>query len=151
MMLVEVQKFFQKHIMSAEEGSFQAESDRLHLATATLLFEMARMDDHIDDREREAIGDLLSQRFSLDEDMSAELLAMAADTAHNAVCMQEYTRLLNEHFSQQQKVQMVRMLWEVAISDGIIDKYEDLFVRQVADLLYVPHRDFIRTRHDVCE
>jgi len=150
-MLAAVQEFFQRNILSIKDDDSQGEHDRLHLATATLLFEMARMDDHIDDREREAMGHLLSERFSLDESMSAELLALAADTAHNAVCMQEYTRLLNEHFSQQQKVQMVRMLWEVAISDGVIDKYEDLFVRQVADLLYVPHRDFVRARHDVCE
>jgi len=150
-MLSAVQEFFQRRLLPIQDDSEQAEYDRLHLATATLLFEMAKMDDHIDEREREAIGCLLADRFSLDEQTTAELLELAADTARNAICMQEFTRLLNEHFSQQQKVQMVRMLWEVAVSDGVIDKYEDLFVRQIADLLYVPHRDFIRARHDVCD
>ena len=150
-MLSAVQEFFQRRLLPSSGDSEQSDHDRLHLATATLLFEMARMDDHIDERERDAISCLLANRFSLDEQTTAELVGLAADTARNAVCMQEFTRLINEHFNQPEKVEMVRMLWDVAVSDGVIDKYEDLFVRQVADLLYVPHRDFIRARHDVCD
>ena len=123
----------------------------LHLATATLLFEMAQMDDHVDSREREAIQSLLANRFSLDAALSAELLELGADESRQAICMQEFTRLLNENFSQDEKYQMVKMLWQVAMSDGVIDKYEDLFVRQIADLLYVRHQDFIQAKHEVVE
>ena len=148
-MLNSIQSFFKQHILSAQDESEQGTEKALHLATATLLFEMAQMDEHVDSREREAIQSLLADRFSLDTALSAELLELGADEARQAICMQEFTRLLNENFSQTEKRHMVKMLWQVAMSDGVIDKYEDLFVRQIADLLYVPHQDFIQAKHEV--
>ena len=41
------------------------------------------------------------------------------------------------------------MLWRVAYADGCLDPYEEALVRKIADLIYVPHRDFIRTKHRV--
>lgn len=146
-MLNSIQSFFQQHILSARDNTEAGNEKALHIATATLLFEMAQMDDVIDVREKEAIQRLLADKFSLDEAMTQALYELAADTARQAISMQEFTRLLNENFTQQEKQQMVKMLWEVALSDGIIDKYEDMFVRQMADLLYVPHRHLVRAKH----
>jgi len=148
-MLNSIQSFFKQHILSVQDESEQGMDKSLHLATATLLFEMAQMDDHVDSREREAIQSLLEDKFSLDAALSVELLELGANESRQAICMQEFTRLLNENFSQTEKRHMVKMLWQVAMSDGIIDKYEDLFVRQIADLLYVPHQDFIQAKHEV--
>lgn len=148
-MLNSIQSFFKQHILSAQDESEQGMEKALHLATATLLFEMAQMDDHVDSREREAIQSLLADRFRLDAALSVELLELGADKSRQAICMQEFTRLLNENFSQTEKRHMVKMLWQVAMSDGVIDKYEDLFVRQIADLLYIRHQDFIQAKHDV--
>ena len=150
-MLKSIQSFFQQHIVSERNGSEQGEEKALHLATATLLFEMAQMDDQIDSREKEAIQRLLADKFSIGAELAAELIELGADKSRQAICMQEFTRLLNNNFSQAEKRHMVKMLWEVAISDGVIDKYEDLFVRQIADLLYVPHQDFIQAKHEAIE
>lgn len=150
-MLNSIESFFKQHILPTHAETEQSMDKALHLATATLLFEMAQMDDYVDNREREAIQSLLADKFSLDAGLAAELLELGADESRQAICMQEFTRLLNENFSQAEKREMVKMLWQVAISDGVIDKYEDLFVRQIADLLYVPHQDFIEAKHQVME
>ena len=42
---------------------------------------------------------------------------------------------------------MIFNMWEVAYADGKIDRYEDHLIRQVADLLYLSHKDFIRSKH----
>ena len=34
---------------------------------------------------------------------------------------------------------------------GYVDKYEEYLVRKIADLLYVPHREFIRTKLEVLD
>ena len=150
-MLNSIQSFFQQHILSAQDSTEEGNEKALHLATATLLFEMAHMDDVVDGREREAIQSLLADKFSLDAVMSEELLELAADKSRQATSMQEFTRLLNENFSQKEKQQMVKMLWEVALSDGVIDKYEDMFVRQMADLLYVSHSHLVRAKHQAMD
>ncbi len=146
-MLNSIQSFFQQHILSVQDSAGEGNEKALHLATATLLFEMAYMDDVIEEREKEAIQSLLAGKFSLDAQMAEELLELAADKSRQVISMQEFTRLLNENFTQKEKQQMVKMLWEVALSDGVIDKYEDMFVRQMADLLYVSHSYLVRAKH----
>ncbi|MCB1855441.1 MAG: TerB family tellurite resistance protein, partial [Halieaceae bacterium] len=37
-------------------------------------------------------------------------------------------------------------MWRVAYADGDLDKYEEYLIRQVAELTYVPHGDYIRAK-----
>ncbi len=37
-------------------------------------------------------------------------------------------------------------MWRVAYADGHLDKYEEHLIRQVAELTYVPHQDYIRAK-----
>ncbi len=37
-------------------------------------------------------------------------------------------------------------MWLVAYADGNLDKYEEHLIRQVAELIYVPHRDYIQCK-----
>ena len=40
------------------------------------------------------------------------------------------------------------LAWAVAYADGNLDKYEEALIRQVAELTYVPHQDYIRCKLD---
>jgi uncharacterized tellurite resistance protein B-like protein len=144
-MLNSIREFFQQRVLDTDTEEVNEHS--LRVATATLMFEMAYADDEVEDREREAMAGLLGEYFKLDAVTLEALLGLAADTARQAVCLQEFTRLLNDHFSQGQKQQVVEMLWRVALSDASLDRYEEAFVRQIADLLYVPHAAFIEAKH----
>lgn len=147
-----VRKFFRQHILvQLEQDDPQRQEQALQLATATLLFEMALADDTVAERERQTMFEQLREYFALDAEAANELVALAADSSRHLTCLQGFTRMLNETFSQQQKVQVVEMLWRVAFSDAVLDKYEELFVRRIADLLYVPHREFIAAKHRVLE
>ena len=37
-------------------------------------------------------------------------------------------------------------MWAVAYADGKLAKYEEHLIRQVAELTYVPHQDYIRAK-----
>jgi uncharacterized tellurite resistance protein B-like protein len=45
-----------------------------------------------------------------------------------------------------QKTTVVEMLWRVAAADGRIDPHEELLVRKVADLLYLPQAAWVKAR-----
>lgn len=45
-----------------------------------------------------------------------------------------------------QRAELVEWLWRVALADARLDKYEEAMVRRVADLLGVPHHEFIRRK-----
>jgi uncharacterized tellurite resistance protein B-like protein len=43
-------------------------------------------------------------------------------------------------------MKLVENMWRVAFSDQKLDKYEEALIRKVADLIYVSHQDFIKTK-----
>lgn len=122
------------------------EDGTLQLAAAALLLEVARADYQRDQREFTAVKQALQQRFGLSEADLHELLQRAESESSSATALYPFTRLINENCDEREKTELIQALWQVAAADGDIDKYEDHLIRQVADLLYVSHSDFIRTK-----
>ncbi len=146
-MLGAIREFF----LSRIEPDIQAGPDEhgLRLATAALLFEMLRADDDEHPDERSAIERVLRDQFELSKEETLELSRLADQEAAEAASLYQFTGLINDHFTPEQKVSVVEMLWQVAYADGSLDPYEEALVRKIADLIYVPHRDFIRAKHRV--
>jgi uncharacterized tellurite resistance protein B-like protein len=117
------------------------------LATAILLIEVAEADFQNDASEAELIRRLLLDHLELDESQLDELLANARREADRLVSLQHLTRMMNEGMDQQGKLRVIELMWQVAYADGEKHHYEEHLLRQVADLLYVPHADFIQARH----
>ncbi|MBT8429309.1 MAG: TerB family tellurite resistance protein, partial [Gammaproteobacteria bacterium] len=46
---------------------------------------------------------------------------------------------------------LLRGLWEVAYANNELHHHEELLIRRLADLMYVPHADFIRSKLRVLE
>ena len=116
------------------------------LAVATLLVEIARADFEVDSSERTAIRRMLVSAYGLEPGVARILVEEAERAVEEAVSLYEFTSRLNEELSPPEKVEIIEMLWRVAFADGRLDKYEEHLVRKAADLLYVPHRRFIRAK-----
>lgn len=146
-MLDKIRDFFQQNMLGDSEPASAGHGIRL--ATAALLFELARADDHIHDRERDSMRALIQQQFELDEPEIDALMDLAAEESRQATCLFEFIRLVNEHYLPEQKRSIIEMCWRVALSDGVLDRYEEHYIRKLADLLYVPHKEFIAAKHTV--
>lgn len=118
----------------------------VQLATAALLAEMARMDAQTSEAERAAIAAALDERFALPADEIAALVALAAEEARRAPGYHPFTALINRQLDPAAKLEVVEMLWRIAFADGRLDDHEHHFVRKIAELLYVPHADFIAAK-----
>lgn len=140
-----IQAFFRTRIETDRDGRHDQHS--LHLAAAALLFEMLRADYQEHPEERDAMERALQTAFDLSADETRQLADLAASEAAGAVSLYEFTSLINQHFAPEDKVLIVEMLWQVAFADGHLDRYEEALVRKVAELIYVPHRDFIQAKH----
>ncbi|MEO0971476.1 MAG: TerB family tellurite resistance protein [Pseudomonadota bacterium] len=134
-----------------EAGAQGLEAQDLSLATATLLVEMTRADYEQTEEEREVVRAALASHFSLAADQAHALLEEAERETARAVSLHDYTSALNDTLDDEQRVEVLKLLWRVALADGRLDKYEEYLVRKVADLLYVPHTDYIRAKLAVVE
>ena len=115
----------------------------LQLATAVLLFDVMRSDTKITAVERAQTIGSLRTRFALSEDALAELMAQAEQTARSANDYFSFTSLMNEQYTQAQKIQVVEFMWQVAYADGTLDANENHLISKVAGLLHVTHGEYI--------
>lgn len=151
-MLDALRKFFDGRLADAEPGH-DADSVRsaLEIATGALMVEMLRADDGTREVETQLVERLLRRHFHIDDVAVARLLELASEKADQSVSLHEFTRLIHEHFSVAQKTTVVEMLWRVAAADGHIDPHEELLVRKVADLLYLPQAAWVKAREAALE
>jgi uncharacterized tellurite resistance protein B-like protein len=133
----------------AYSANAENQEDRQQLALASLLVEMARADFDETNDEHSLIIDLLASHYDLSSAEALELLNKARAANDKAVCLFDFTRSLHKSLDAEQKQDVIRLLWQVANADDKLDKYEDFLVRKVADLLYVPHSDVVRLKHEV--
>ncbi|MBT4521589.1 MAG: TerB family tellurite resistance protein [Halieaceae bacterium] len=128
------------------QDSTASEAHRVQLAAAALLIETARADFTQSPSEEAALEVLLCNTLALDKAEVDQLIELADDHVDNAISLYEFTREINDHYGPEQKRQLIAAMWAVAYADGDLDKYEEHLIRQVADLIYVPHRDYIKSK-----
>jgi len=142
-----IKRFFSTLLDEAEDKTGDNRKHSVELIMATLMVEMARADRSVTEGETEQILAILKKRFSLSQGEQTDLLALAKDQADHATSLFEFTARLKELLPHEERETLVELLWRVAFSDGVIDKYEEQLVRKVADLLHVRHHDFIAAKH----
>lgn len=147
-MLKAIKQFFENHIGQIEEQNQDVEH-RLQVATAALLIEIARADFHIEDQELDQVAASLKAKFDLSALEVQSLIELATQEVKQAISYYEFTSLINQEFSFEQKIKVIELMWEVAYADDYLQKYEEALIRKISDLLYIPHSDFIAAKHRV--
>ena len=92
---------------------------------------------------------LTADRFKLSDEDAARLVESADTQADELVSLHETTQLLHRNLGEEQKAEIVRLLWEVAYADGQLDKYEDSLVLKISDLLYVSRGRVMGLKYEV--
>ncbi|SRR5690606_6078327 len=146
-MLDAIRRFFESRLTAAAPDP----EHRLQLATAALLLEVARADFDTHHVELAAVERAIGRTFRLSEAEVQELLRLAEDEVREATSDYAFTSLVNSGFDAADKIRLVELLWEVAYADGELDKHEEHLIRRIADLIYVPHREFIAAKLRVAE
>lgn len=151
-MLAGISSFFENYLKDrGEESGGEDKAHKIQLASAALMIELCKTDQDIDDSETNALVEILKSRFDLSAERLEELMRLAEQEVKDAVSLYQFTSLLNEEFNYEDKTLLIRNLWEVAFADGNLDRYEEHLIRKVAELMYVSHSDFIRTKLAVKE
>lgn len=145
----DVEKFFQSNLLPNEESG-QRELYEIRYAAAALLIACAKADFEEDPDEEEAIVSILRQRFEVDDDVLDQLLAFA-DAHTGTMGLETFTGLVNKHYNNDHKLMLLGDLWKVAYADGRIDKYEDMFIYRVAELLDIPREEALGLKNPTTE
>ena len=118
-------------------NSIQAEENKEIDILSGLLIEAANTDGQITQDELNKISTSLINVFHEDAKKVEESLITALDNKDNSKSLYFYTSKLNKSFSDEKKIMLVEVLWEVILSDNEIHDFETNLIRRLAGLLYI--------------
>ena len=129
-----------------EEQNEELDSSLLDNACAALLVEIAFADKDFDDTEKDSLRETLVKTYGLKEEEIEEIIQDADRSVEESTSLYGYTRIVNDEFNYEDKLNLIRNLWKVAYADGNLDKYEEHLLRKISDLIHVSHSDYINIK-----
>ena len=130
-----------KSLFKEEHHEEENRPDEVQMAAAVLMVEAASMDGVISPEEQAAIATLLDTHFRLGKAEAHRLFGLAAKEQQDALHIQHYTQTIKQGLSEEGRLEIIELLWEVVYADGKLDPYEANLLRRVGGLLYVSDRD----------
>ncbi len=120
--------------------------DDPRVAAAALLFHVIDADGVRDTKEMDELRELLSQTYGIRGAELDRVVAAGEEADSEAVDLYAFTSVINRHFDQEAKRELVAMMWEMVFSDGELHELEDNVVWRVAELIHVERGDRIALR-----
>lgn len=145
-MLDVMKKFFQQAVIEEKEVTEADRTQKIQVATCALLLEVAHSDDEFSGIEEDNIVRILKKDFNLSEEYAQELMALSEQERKDSIDLWSFTRLINENYSLEEKIEIIEMVWKVIYADGKLDKYEDHLAHKLSKLLKLEHKQLIDTK-----
>jgi len=119
---------------------------KIQIAATTLFIEIAKADSDFSTEEYDKIIELIKNYFSLNSEHVKELIFLANEWIKESVSLYEFTAIINKHFTQDEKYELVKNLWRIVYIDNVLDKYEEHLIRIISNNLKLSHRDMIAAK-----
>lgn len=146
-MLNRIARFMESRLKSSGGSTGPLSEEDKQLAAAALLMEVAAADTVFDERELQTFKRELAKTYQLSDDEVDELQKRAESHQEDATSLFQFTQIVNDQCSREEKFALIRSMWQIALADGQLDKYEEHIIRRVADLIYLSHTDFLVARN----
>ena len=119
-------KFFNK------ENSLDNDTDLINVAC--LMIHAAKIDENYTDKEKKIIKETLT-KISNNEDLD-KLISEAETKESDSNHIQDFTKNIKA-MDKNDKIEIIKNIWSIILSDGTSDMYEENLMRRLAGLLYV--------------
>ncbi|MBU0985979.1 MAG: TerB family tellurite resistance protein [Proteobacteria bacterium] len=142
-MLDILKKFFSKAPADISGTAGRNTADDLRVATCALFIEIARIDQTFTEAEMETILSILKDKYGLSREHADVLIEAAEKELEESVDLWQFARLINENYSNEEKIEIVEMLWQIVYVDGKMDQYEHYLMNKLKNLLRISHSQLI--------
>ncbi|MEM8853532.1 MAG: TerB family tellurite resistance protein [Pseudomonadota bacterium] len=119
------------------------------LSVAAILVHIVAVDGVVTDDEKRRLREVLSSHYGLDARETERLLEEARKRDEDAVDLYGFTSVLKRELSEDERREVVELMWEMVIADGKISEFEDNVVWRVAELIGVSTRDRVLIKQAV--
>jgi uncharacterized tellurite resistance protein B-like protein len=135
-----------KRVTADLDSQERDESERVQMATCVILLEVARSDDEFSSIEKSTVEAILKKDFEIPAEATEEMMEIAKRKREESIDLWQFTHLINENYSKEEKKKIVEAAWRVIYADEKLHSYEDHFVHKLAKLLQLRHSDLIEAK-----
>jgi len=126
-----------KNIFAGEQ-SLNADTENKEIDILSgLMIEAANTDGKITQEELNKISHSLINIFKEDPKVVEASLTKAFENKDNSKSLYFYTSKLNKSYSNENKIKLIEVLWEIILADNEIHDFETNLIRRLAGLLYI--------------
>ena len=126
-----------KNIFSSnQDTNLENENNEIDILCG-LMIEAANTDGKITQEELNKISHSLINVFKEDPKIVEDSLSKAFENKDNSRSLYFYTSKLNKSYTDEQKIQLIEILWEIILSDNELHDFETNLIRRLAGLLYI--------------
>ena len=121
----------------------------LKLISLCLAFEVANADNEIDDAEKELIFKKIRGSINLDVLSEKEIFGIIEAESEKKVSFYDLIYDINKNLSKDEKVDVIKMLWEVAYADEVLEVDEEKIIRRSAEMLGIKPSIVLKTKDQI--
>lgn len=143
-------EFFLDNFKKCKENKDVENKNRaIQVAACALLIEAAQTNDDFSEVERSKIFEIIRRNFSLTDEEINQLITESTEKVKNSISSYEFTEVVNNNFDNEEKYNLIKSLWQIAFSDGNVDKFEDHYIKKITNNLNMAHKDRIAAKLEV--
>ena len=142
-MLNSIKRFFGKSDQQESQVGQASQEHDIRVATCALLVELARIDEKFTQAEMNTILSILKDKYGLAGEHADALIAEAEKELDNSVDLWQFANLINQNYSNEEKIEIIETLWQVVYVDGKMDAYEHYLMNKLKNLLRLSHNQLI--------
>ena len=131
----------QKKVANVTESSFEIE-----LTASVLAYELARSDGSI---TQEELSILMSEIEKIAEKVGKEkeeLFRIIKIYSKESVSFYEFVEDINQNYSKQEKLNLLKLMWKTAYTDKQLDVNEEKLIRRLANLINIKDMDVLKLK-----
>jgi uncharacterized tellurite resistance protein B-like protein len=135
--------FFRKDakIESRTQANFEIE-----LTASVLAYEIARSDGEISESELNILLAEIKKITLKVKKSEKEILDIIQEYSKNSISFYDFIEDINKYFSKNEKLSLIKFLWDVAYADSILEINEERLIRRVADLINIKDIEVLKLK-----
>ncbi len=125
------------------------EPKNLQLISLCLAFEVAASDNDIDLKEKELILNKIKENIDTDVLSSDEVFEIIKNENEAKVSFYDLIYEMNKNLAKDEKEEVIRLLWETAYADDILEADEERVIRRSAEMLGIKSSIVLKIKDQV--
>lgn len=122
-------------------------SFEIELTACVLAYEVARSDGDISQDELSVLLNEIKKIAVTAGKSEDEILKIIEEYSKNSVSFYEFIEDINNDFSKEDKLSLIRFLWDIAYADSILEVNEERLVRRIADLINIKDLEVLQLKN----